>query len=269
MSILAGIGAAVLLYPVFTSSRTPVPFIDSIKRIIPFLPSGSGLLSPTPVPTGIPGLQIVGHAISSEEADFIPEPTVRQHIVEQSAIKEYTSVSTDLETKVVTTTKIKVTPSGVNKSVTVTKGSERLSDMRIIDGMVYVRNPENGSWWKQSTKTTFDWQGNDVNKLTNLAFTADVKQYEKRGEEECGESICSEYAEVDKDKKTDEYRRTFLVNVETGLLAEERTGVTGFETVTTYSYDPVSIPVPQDAEIIKDNENIFDYYIMYNRFSPN
>lgn len=210
----------------------------------------------------IPSKSIQAGKESVQPSPVISEPVLKEHIEAQNNISAYRIISEEKDVNSKTVSEFQKKGENVNKSVIKYSRSKEQSALIILDGVAYVKDYADNSWWKQKVSGSEDSLSEETKDMLAKVSGTSRDSYTFLREESCGNQTCLLYEETIESGGS----RYFIFNKETSLLQEEQFGTEPFTTVNTYEYNDISITAPKKTKDVPAGKSIFDYYTPAGRF---
>ncbi len=200
------------------------------------------------------------------EADFakISDPLVRKNFVAQANTRAFKTVMTSSEKMAgTTTTEVQISGSTMAMHTTMQIAGKN-QEMIIMGDTTYVKDPADGSWWKQvatvtdASPTPGKFKVPTVDEAKQqLADKQNTAIFKAEGTEACGSLTCYKYLETDNGDGTSA-KTIWFDNQQ--FLTRKDVQTMGSSTVTnTYSYDNVSVTAPSPTKDVPAGHSAFEY----------
>ena len=208
--------------------------------------------------------QVQTALLSESDLSGIKDPLVRKNFVAQANAKSYRIVtSSSGKGEGSTTTEIQISGSSVKFHTLMAIGGKS-QEMIVIGDTTYVKDPQDGSWWKQVSKPEKSEEKGSTFKAPSIQEIKDeftkkqnTAEFKQLGTEACGALSCYKYQEVDNGDTGS--GRTFWFDNKDYLLRKDEQKFGEFTSTNVYTYDSVNITAPAQAKDVPEGHNVYEY----------
>lgn len=205
---------------------------------------------------------IVKAQIEKELAD-IKDPLIRKQFaaqLSQTSFRTKTLSSGKGEPASVTEMEIKG-ESAYYRTIELDSSNKEVSQIISMGDTTYVKDYKDGKWWKQTSKpdatTVSEAIPTPESFKDELGKKKDTTQYNKLGEEQCGNLTCYKYEEIN--SANQEGSRIFWFDNKDFLLRKDQFKFGEFTTTVEYSYDNIAINAPSPTKDVPTGKSIYEY----------